>query len=53
MEFSPACDHCRRNEQVHTEKKRQMSESSKRYYLRNREAIIIRNVKNYYRKKNM
>jgi hypothetical protein len=44
---SSNCKCCFQNEQLHYEKKQRSRLASKRYYLRNREEIILRVLKNY------
>ena len=53
MQFANGCEFCCKNKVIFDEKKQRLRECSRKYYMRNREQIIIRNVKNYYRKKRL
>jgi hypothetical protein len=53
MQFANECEFCCQNKVIFDEKKQRLRKCSRQYYLRNREKIIIRNVKNYYRKKRL
>ena len=51
MNFNPKCEHCVKNKILFDEKRQKLREASRLYYTQNREAVIVRNMKNYYRKR--
>jgi hypothetical protein len=50
-EYNEDCECCMKNHFLGLQKKLKIAEKSRVYYRKNKEEIIIRNVKNYYARK--